>query len=280
MAEERAPAELVELMVDGTRPLTVMEAKAVNDVCDRCEDGDATVLVLRVQGAPSAVTAVDMRVLTQWEGALRRLERMPTLSVALAGASCGGLALDALLAADYRIAAAGVQLVSSMAAGGVWPGMALYRLGSVSCAAAVWRAVYFGVPIGLDEARACGLVDEVAAAVLEEPSSVVSRLTARLQAPWERAWRCGRLCSTRVPLRTSRARSVLQWSMIPRRAVVGSRGNVAPGGRRASWRGARPISPAVTGRPSDSLRTSATNGTVSSRGLTPRLVQPATLVWV
>ncbi|MET8289424.1 enoyl-CoA-hydratase DpgB [Streptomyces sp. NPDC005132] len=185
MAGERALAELVELMVDGTRPLTVMEVKAVNDVCDRCEDGDATVLVLRVQGAPSAVTAVDMRVLTQWEGALRRLERMPALSVALAGASCGGLALDALLAADYRIAAAGVQLVPSMAAGGVWPGMALYRLGSVSCAAAVRRAVYFGVPIGLDEALACGLVDELAAAaVLEEPSSVVSRLTARLQAPW------------------------------------------------------------------------------------------------
>ena len=81
----------------------------------------------------------------------------------MAEGDCGGSALDALLAADYRIIPAGAKLVVPVVAGATWPGMALYRLARQAAGAAqARRAALFGTPIEAAEALAMGLIDEVA----------------------------------------------------------------------------------------------------------------------
>ena len=119
--------------------------------------------------------------MSKWERGLRRLERLPAVTIAVADDDCGGSALDALLAADYRIMTAGAQLVLPVVAGATWPGMALYRLARQSAGAALARqAVLFGTPIGAAEAQAMGIVDDVAfnVAVALERGMKVARAAA------------------------------------------------------------------------------------------------------
>ena len=121
-------------------------------------------MIVRVSGAPRGPWARDLNValVSKWERGLRRLERLPAATIAVADGDCGGAALDALLATDYRIAAASARLLVPIAGGATWPGMALYRLASQAGAAAIRRAVLFGAPIGAAAALALHLVDEVA----------------------------------------------------------------------------------------------------------------------
>ena len=69
-----------------------------------------------------------MALVSKWERGLRRLERLDMTTVAMATGDCGGLALDALLATDYRVATSDVRLLVPVAGGATWPGMAIYRL--------------------------------------------------------------------------------------------------------------------------------------------------------
>ena len=86
------------------------------------------------------------------------------MTVAVADDDCGGVALDVLLAADYRIMPAGAQLVLPVVAGVTWPGMALYRLARQTAGEALARqAVLFGTPIEANDAQAMGIVDDVPA---------------------------------------------------------------------------------------------------------------------
>ncbi|OKI97214.1 enoyl-CoA hydratase [Kitasatospora sp. CB01950] len=154
------------LRIDGSRPLSPAAAAAVNAVCDSAEDrnGRGRVIV-QVSGAPAGGWADDLTVaqVSKWERALRRLERLPATTLAVADGDCGGIALDALLATDYRIATAAVRLCVPVGDGATWPGMALYRLAQHgSGAAAVRRAVLFGTPIDASDALALHLVDELA----------------------------------------------------------------------------------------------------------------------
>jgi len=71
------------------------------------------------------------------------------------------VALDALLATDYRIADPAVRLLVSAAGGVTWPGLALYRLVRQAGVAAVRRAVLLGQPISAAEAASLHLIDEV-----------------------------------------------------------------------------------------------------------------------
>ncbi|MFJ5788116.1 enoyl-CoA-hydratase DpgB [Streptomyces hydrogenans] len=171
---------MLEVDVDGTRGLTADLVAAVSGVCDRAEDHQAVVVVMRIRGSAEGAALPGIALVTKWEGVLRRLERLPAASVAAMWGPCAGVALDAALAADYRVAHPAVQLVPGMLSGGVWPGMALYRMSRLSQRAAVRRAVLFGEPLGADEALAAGLVDEVA----QEPAAGVERLVERLPGVW------------------------------------------------------------------------------------------------
>jgi len=166
-AGARDGAPDVTLSIDGAQPLSAALVEAVARTCDRVEGVEGARLVLRVSGvpAPGWTEGLTVGLVSKWERALRRLERLPAVTVAVADGDCGGAALDALLAADFRIATTTARLVvpvTSAGSTGTWPGMALYRLvhqGSNS--AAVRRAVLFGEPVDAFRARSLQLVDEV-----------------------------------------------------------------------------------------------------------------------
>ncbi len=155
----------LEIKVDGSLPLTPESVAAIGAVCDAAEDRADGLVVVHVSGAPESPQAppydASVALVSKWERALRRLERLPATTVALATGDCGGLALDVLLATDYRIAASGLRLLVPVASGATWPGMALYRLARQS-RGSVRTAALFGVPIEASEALAWQLVDELA----------------------------------------------------------------------------------------------------------------------
>ncbi|WP_459650179.1 enoyl-CoA-hydratase DpgB [Kitasatospora sp. Ki12] len=155
------------LRIDGRRPISAESVSAVNGVCGAAEDdtGRARVVV-EVSGSPEGPWPEGLTVATvsKWERALRRLERLPAPTVAVVDGDCGGIALDALLATDYRIATGDVRLVVPVDGGATWPGMAIYRLAQRGAgASAIRRAVLFGTPVELAEALELQLLDEVAA---------------------------------------------------------------------------------------------------------------------
>lgn len=159
------------LRIDGSLALTAERVAELGALCDRAEDsaadrpGAGSLVLLRVSGVPGPGWSDDLPValVSKWERELRRMERLPAPSIAVADGDCGGSALDALLAADYRVMPAGARLVMPAVAGATWPGMALYRLARQAAGAArVRRAVLFGVPLGAEEAQATGVIDEVA----------------------------------------------------------------------------------------------------------------------
>ncbi len=152
------------LTIDGSRSLSADAVTALEAVCDRAEDqGPAGVMRIVVSGAPNGSWTRNLGValVSKWERALRRLERLPVTTVALAAGDCGGMALDALLATDYRVATTTVRLLVPVEDGSTWPGMALYRLAQQAGVARIRRAALFGRPIEAAEALDLNLVHEL-----------------------------------------------------------------------------------------------------------------------
>ncbi|MEV0253825.1 enoyl-CoA-hydratase DpgB [Streptomyces sp. NPDC050732] len=152
------------LELDGSEPLSATAVKAVGALCDRTEDGTGPpVVALHVTGAPRDGWADDLDVMlvTKWERALRRLERLPAATVAVARGDCGGTALEAFLAADVRVAFPDTRLLLPRDASATWPGMAGYRLVRLAGIARIRKALLFGRTIEAAEALALGVVDEL-----------------------------------------------------------------------------------------------------------------------
>ncbi len=154
------------LQVDGSRPLSAETVAAFGAACSRVEDGETSgFVIIYVSGVPGPEWpgGLSVALVSKWERALRRLERLPAATIAVAEGDCGGPALDALLATDYRIMLASARLVVPVVAGATWPGMALFRLARQAAGAAqARRAALFGTPIGAVEAQAMGVIDDVA----------------------------------------------------------------------------------------------------------------------
>lgn len=171
----------LEHSIDGGQPLTPATVAALDAFLDRIEDaGPARPARLDLTGtpAPAAADRPPLAVVNRWERALRRLERVTTTTVAVVRGDCGGIAVEALLATDLRIAATGARLHLPVTAGGVWPGMGLYRLANQVGYARVRRAVLRPGPISADRAVALGLVDEVA----DDVATAVAETFAALDA--------------------------------------------------------------------------------------------------
>ncbi|GAA4263730.1 enoyl-CoA-hydratase DpgB [Dactylosporangium darangshiense] len=165
MHESGTGAGPLTLHVDGARALSGETVAAVAAVCGRAEDAAGTaVVVVHVSGTPTGdwAAGLSVKLVNRWEQVLRRLERVPATTIAVATGDCGGAALDALLATDHRIAAGATRLLLPMHDGLVWPGMALYRLArQAPNATAVRQAALFGAAIHVDDAFALHLVHEV-----------------------------------------------------------------------------------------------------------------------
>jgi isomerase DpgB len=156
----------LSLQVDGSRPLSAGTVAEFGATCDTIEDGDTIgPLIIYVSGVPGpeCTSGLSVAMVSKWERALRRLERLPAGTIAVAEGDCGGPALDALLASDYRIMPDWARLIVPVVDGATWPGMALYRLARQAAGAAqARRAALFGAPIWAAEARAMGVIDDVA----------------------------------------------------------------------------------------------------------------------
>lgn len=130
--------------------------------CDLAEDARGAVIVLRVRGGAGARRAEpDIHLFTQWERVVRRLEKAPAVTIAVAEGPCGWFETGVLLAADYRIARHDVALSLRDAAERVVPGMGVHRLATQLGAARARRLVLFAQQLSADEALALGLLDEI-----------------------------------------------------------------------------------------------------------------------
>lgn len=178
MLIEHAPA-VADVTIDGRAHLTRELVALVQDFCDRVEDaGSHTLAVLRLFGAPADQGEVDVALVSKWERALRRVERLSATTAAVVTGECGGLALEALLTADYRVGTADTSLVVPVRDGTAWPGMLLYRLANQVGVAAVRRAVIFGQPVGAAQAVSLGLLDLLAVDEAEALAEAVALLGA------------------------------------------------------------------------------------------------------
>jgi isomerase DpgB len=159
------------LRIDGAQPLSIETIRSLTEICDRADDqGGPGSVRIELSGTPAGgwTGGLDVALFNKWERALRRLERLAVTPVAVARGACGGTALDALLATDYRVATPDFRLVIPVEDGATWPGMAVYRLVQQAGVARIRRAVLFGIPIGAPEALELHLIDELA----QEPGTV------------------------------------------------------------------------------------------------------------
>ncbi|MYZ14396.1 MULTISPECIES: enoyl-CoA-hydratase DpgB [unclassified Streptomyces] len=172
---------LYALELDGSEPISATAVKAVSALCDRAEDAEGTgarspVVAVHVTGAPDDGWAgsLDVMLVTKWERALRRLERLPVATVAVAHGDCGGTALETFLAADVRVATPDTRLLLPRDATATWPGMAGYRLVRLAGVARTRGALLFGRPVQAAEALALGVVDELT----DDPAAAVAAAAA------------------------------------------------------------------------------------------------------
>jgi isomerase DpgB len=152
--------------VDGARTPAELTA-LINSVCDQAEEQpDGTAVILDLGEAPAEHGQwpgdVTIQTVNRWERAVRRVESLDGITVAVAQGTCGGPALDLLLAVDFRMGVPGLQLQLPVNDGHIWPGMLLYRLVRHLGLAAARRIVMRGADLSLGQAVDLGLIDQVA----------------------------------------------------------------------------------------------------------------------
>lgn len=153
------------LRIDAARPLIELTAE-VNAFCARADGERAPkAFVVWLSDGPAVDRSwpgeVGTTDVTRWEKAVRALERIPAVSIAAVAGTCGGPALDLLLATDYRFATADLRLLLPVSDGHFWPGMAVHRLVTQVGVARARQLVLWGTQLSVGRAVDVGLVDEV-----------------------------------------------------------------------------------------------------------------------
>jgi len=162
----------IRLELDGCASLSPRLAADVNGLCDRLDEAGADAVAMihvvgshdkaRRPGWPGELGTLDVHLVTQWERALRRLERLAGATIGVADGDCGGIALEVLMTTDYRVAGTDLRVALRGPGGAVWPGMAVYRLANQIGAARARPYVLFGAEMAAAQAAELGLVDKVA----------------------------------------------------------------------------------------------------------------------
>lgn len=171
--ESGAITELPHKIID-TAVLSAALVETVNEICDQAADRDHGDLVgIRLHGSTTMVPDlpwpgdVDVHLVSRWERALRRVERLDALTVGVADGCCHGAAVELLLVTDHRIAARNLRLWVGDQPGRAWPGMTTYRLVNQLGHARASRLVHFGAQLTAEEALRLGLISEV----VEDPQA-------------------------------------------------------------------------------------------------------------
>jgi isomerase DpgB len=174
----------VYLEVSGDIALSAALVAEVNEACARIEqaEGKGLTLLVRIDGGTADAAGsgeawpheTAIHLVNQWERALRRLERLPAVVLAVADGVCRGPALDLLLSTDYRVGAGDLRVELVGVAGSAWPGMALYRLTHQIGLSAARRMLVLGAPVPAGQAVEMGLINEVADDVPARVRSVLA----------------------------------------------------------------------------------------------------------
>ncbi len=159
---QETTSRVTELNVTG--PVSAPLIALINRVCDEAEDhGAGAIVVLRLRGGlQNAHGAPDIHLLTQWERVLRRLERLPALTIAAAEGKCSAAQFAALLIADHRIGGSPLRLSLADEQGAILPAMALYRVANQASPALSRKLALLGGALNAADALSAGLLDELA----------------------------------------------------------------------------------------------------------------------
>ncbi|WP_394619048.1 enoyl-CoA-hydratase DpgB [Lentzea sp. JNUCC 0626] len=167
-----------EIRVTGGEPPARQVLAALENACAAAEDlGGAVPLVVRLGGKArqSGFHEVDVHLVNKWERALRRVEWLGAVTVAVVDGDCTGTALELLLCCDHRIASPRSVFGVPLSGTTPWPGMALHRLVHQTGLARARRLTVFGQRVDAHEAAAIGLVDEVVDDVAAALTGVLAR---------------------------------------------------------------------------------------------------------
>jgi isomerase DpgB len=166
---------VIRLELDVSGALTDALIDTINSACDCIEDaGTGAALLILMHGKPGDAHAADgevnVQLVNRWERALRRIERLPAVTISAASGACGDLGVSIMLTTDYRIGSECLQMSLRNRDGGILPGMVLHRLANQVGVSWARRFAVLGMPINAHTGRTLGLVDETSA----EPESAAN----------------------------------------------------------------------------------------------------------
>lgn len=169
---------ILELPIGGR--LSPALVALLDQACDHAADAPGRPLVLRLRSEHGAGPAVppDVHLISRWERALGRIERLPGISIVLAEGGCGPLALSVLLATDHRIASPDLRACLVGPHGEIMPDMLLHRLVQQIGVSRTRALALFGRELDAAAALELGLVGEIAG----DPAAAASAFLLSLPA--------------------------------------------------------------------------------------------------
>jgi len=156
----------IELAADGVISNRLIDE--INLACDQAQDaGPGAVLAVRLAAGKKETSLfqagghADVHLLSQWERALQRIEKLPIPTLAVLQGDCFGLMTEILLTTDFRIASADSRIGLARVGETLWPSMAIHRLVAQIGSAHARPAVLLGIDWSAAAALSVGLVNKV-----------------------------------------------------------------------------------------------------------------------
>ncbi len=158
--------KIVTLDIDSAAVLDQSLISELNGACDIVEEaGSEATLLVRINGrsgfSVEGSSFRDQHLVSRFERALRRVERLAALTIGVATDAVGEIGLAVSLCTDYRIGNESLRLGLGGGDTEIVPTMALYRLVNQIGTAKSRQSILFGREIGATEALECGLVNEI-----------------------------------------------------------------------------------------------------------------------
>jgi isomerase DpgB len=176
----------IHLKIDGYSLLCDALVAEFNNACDRVEEaGENSVMLINVCGKsspdvdrvwPGPLSGLEIQLVNQWEQALRRVERLAAVTIAAVQGTCAGVALEVLLATDYRLATPDLRICLS-GPSGVWPSMSIFRFAHQLGIGRSRQVALFGADLSAMRTIDLGLVDGVVADLNAAVSHFIESLT-------------------------------------------------------------------------------------------------------
>jgi isomerase DpgB len=161
----------IDLVLEGQALLAESLVQDLEKACDAADAAAQDVLLtIRLRGGtdagagrlwPGPLAALEFGLVNRWELALRRLERLNAVTLTAVEGCCSGVALEVLLATDYRMFTPSVRIALRGSLGGIWPGMAMFRLARELGIARSRQLALWAADLSAERALDVGLIDEI-----------------------------------------------------------------------------------------------------------------------